>query len=658
MPSFPSRPLVRPRDDGLQLSYQLPHRVHTAKGYPLLAPNGSSIIVYGYETGLKVIWRGGRPFSNEKSSTPRVDRPRKPSNANDDAVMIIDSDDESTAETQHTQQDEEPDYQFEEDESEVDPIHPYEDVLRQIDIPLGSRVLELAVPRILPETARSSLDPFPPALTKDIVVAAVCADYSTRIVTLPLLPPHPTQSEIGIQTVSISGGVSHQETPRGVSATFTYQEFDQQDQDSSRTQGASRSSTGRWDLLVATHSAESSGLLIVHRIPITEEETASGAVYHLRDDEIETRRRYLPAPAVNVSFNPSGYPAPRHSTLLVAFHSGCLKIYSCFTVKPLKASRRSSAPQSDFETSETEGRWLISLYPGFEQSASGLARRKTIINAEWVLGGRAILVLTSDGEWGVWDIEGAGPGTIKGPLQRQSSVQGVTGGSLTAFSVSGRILSPLPGASRSEMSGPTFEQRPRFAPLTPSTKRLREDTLLKGGSTGTASPSLSGAISVYQTNSWKDALPDESILLQHGDQSAVIPSLLSLWRNTVKASGTFDASNRCRVSPIQDISLMGERLKGIGHLPAASRHTCGQSFDMLLTAEHRVVILAPRLTEPQPAPIPRAPLVETLTTETDQQMLQKGQLGVDGMDRLLSGMASTKRSLRIGSPIKRARIFT
>ena len=163
---------------------------------------------------------------------------------------------------------------------------------------------------------------------------------------------------------------------------------------------------------------------------------------------------------------------------------------------------------------------------------------------------------------------------------------------------------------------------------------------------------------MYQTNSWKDALPDESILLQHGNQSAVIPSLLSLWRNAVKASGTFDASNRCRVSPIQDISLMGERLKGIGHLPAASRHTRGQSFDMLLTAEHRVVILAPKLTESQPAPVPRAPAVETLTTETDQQMLQKGQLGVDGMDRLLSGMASTKRSLRIGSPIKRARIFT
>ncbi|PWY67539.1 hypothetical protein BO70DRAFT_390471 [Aspergillus heteromorphus CBS 117.55] len=641
MPSFPSQPLVRPRDDGLQLSYQLPHRVHTARAYPILAPNGSSIIVYGYETGLKVVWRGGRPFAAEKPAAAKVDKPQKAPIANDDAVMIIDSDDESIAETHQTlQEEDESNAHFDEEEPEVDPAFPFEHVLRQVDIPLGSRVLELSVPRVLPENARSVLDPFPPALKQVIIVSAVCADYSTRIVTLPLLPPHPTQSDLKIHTVSISGGI------------------EQKGKERSRNQNTPRSTTGRWDLLVATHSAESSGLLIIHRIPILEEENASGPAYHLCDDEIETKRRYLPTPAVNISFNPAGYPSTRHPRLLVAFHSGCVKVYSCFSMKLSKASRRTSGPQSDFETSDTEGKWLISLYPGFEQSPSGLSRRKTIINAEWVLGGRAVMVLMSDGEWGVWDIEGAGPGTIKGPLERQASIQGVTGGAITAFSVSGRILSPLP-ASRSETGGPAFEQRPKFAPLTPSTKRLREDTLLKGATTGAASPSsLCGSISAYQTNSWKDPLPDESILLQHGNQTAVITSLLSLWRNAVKASGTFDSSNRCRVSAIQDIALMGERLRGIGHLPAASRQTRGREFDILLTAEHRVMILAPRLTEPEALPAARAPGREMPTIETDQQMLRKGELDVDGMDRLLSGMAGAKRSLHMGSPIKRTRIFT
>ncbi|BCS22967.1 uncharacterized protein APUU_31192S [Aspergillus puulaauensis] len=644
MPSFPSRPLVRARDDGLQLSYQLPHRVYAAQGYPIIAPNGSSVVLYGHEDGLKVIWRGGRPFSNQKPQLPKEDKPPKPSRNNDDAIMIVDSDDESVTDTRKDEVSEiDPGYLFEEEDPEVDPAHPYESVLRQIDIPLGSRVIELAVPRVLRETARSPLDPFPGVLNKFIVVSAVCADYSTRVVTLPLTP-HPTQTEMdawGIQTFSISGGVAHEEVPRGVSITFTYQEGSQQDV----------RSEGRWDILVATHSAESSGLLVIHRIPIADDGT-------LFTEDIESRRRYLPAPAQNIAFNPSSYPAARHSTLLVSFHSGCVKVYSCFSTKPSKSSRRGAGAQSDYETSETEGKWLITLYPGFEQSQSSLAWRKAITDAEWVLGGRAIMVLMADGDWGVWDVEGAGPGTAKGPLQRQSSVQGVSGGALTAFSVSGRILS-FPSGGRSEGGAPAVEQRPKFAPMTPSTKRLREDTLLKGNATGSSTSSLRGGISVYQTNTSQDALPDESVLIRHGNQSATIPSLLTLWRSAVRATGTLDASNRCRVTPIQDIVLMGEPLKGIGHIPAAFRQSRSedQTFDILVAAEHRLVILAPKLTEPDADPTPRASVTEPLTVEADQLRLRRGELDVDGMDRLLSGMAGS-RSLRMGSPIKRTRVFT
>ncbi|KAL4805435.1 hypothetical protein BDV18DRAFT_18866 [Aspergillus unguis] len=638
MPSFPSQPLVKARDDGLQLSYQLPHRVYAAQGYPIIAPNGSSIVVYGYEDGLKIIWRGGRPYAKHQPAPAKPSKPQ-PARNNDDAVMIIDSDDESMADTRNGETEHETHYNFEEEDPEVDPTQPYESVIRQIDIPLGSRVIDLAVPRVLPETARSSLDPFPPVLSKLMVVSAVCADYSTRVVTLPLTPPHPAQkiASWGIQTIMISGGVSHQEIPRGLSITFTYQE-------SNPKEGGG----GRWDLLVATHSAESSGLLLVHRIPVADEEG-----YRLCAEDIDSKRRYLPSPAQNIAFNPSSYPATRHSTLLVSFHTGCVKVYSCFSTKPSK-SRRTTGAQNDYETSDMEGKWLISLYPGFEQSSSNLPRRKPITNAEWVLGGRAIFVLLADGEWGVWDLEGAGPGTAKGPLQRQSSVQGVSGGALTAFSVSGRILSLPSGKS----DGTAIEQRPRFAPMTPSTKRIREDTLLKG-TTGTPTSSLSGGISVYQTNTSQDPLPDESILIRHGNQSAVIPSLLTLWRSAVKATGTLDASNRCRVTPITDISLMGEPLKGISHIPASLRQSDSEdrAFDTLVTAEHRLLILSPKLTEPEALPVTRASVTDPPTLESDQLRLRRGELDVDGMDRLLSGMAGD-RSLRMGSPIKRTRIFT
>lgn len=594
-----------------------------------------------------MVWRGGRWFSALKA-TGAPEKKKADNTGGDDAVMIIDSDEDDAPEAQPTQ--EETSYEFSPEEREVDPSSPFEEVLRQIDVPLGSRVLDLAVPRVLPEGERSPLDPFPPVLKNTIVVSAVLSDLSTRVVFLPLVPPHPTQTDPKswrIQVMTIDGGVTHQDIPRGVTLTFTCQESEQ---DQGLRKSRSRvGSSGRWDLLVATHSAEGSGVLLLHRIPILD---GAGQNYQLSEEDLVSQRRLLPAPALTIAFNPSMYPSTRHSTLLVAFHSGCVKLYSCFSVKKTGPPRRASMPQEDYETTEIEGRWLISLYPGFEQGP-GLPRRKTIIDADWVLGGRAVMVLLVDGEWGVWDIEGAGPGTTKGPLLRQSSMQGVTGGSLTVYAVSGRIMTPM----SSSQSQSEADQRPRFAPMTPSTKRVREDTLLKG-SMSTASPSLRGEISVFQTNSAQDALPDESILLRHGCQSAVIPSLLSLWRSAVRATGTFDASNRCRVSPFQDVNLMGENLQAIGHLLAPARRSRAaerQSFDVLVAAEHQIMILAPRLTASAEALTHQT--AEKATTETDQMMLRRGELDVEGMGRLLNGMAGTA-SLRMGSPVKRARVFT
>ena len=633
------------------LSYRLPHRVHAAQAYPVRASNGSSIIVYGYETGLKVIWRGGKEFSGLKRPEPSG-QAKGPGNNGDDSVMIIDSDEEDQPEQSATT--EEPTYEFSSEESEVDPAFPFESILRQIDIPLGSRVLDIAVPGVQPEETRSPLDPFPPMVKNMIVVAAVCSDLSTRVVALPLTPPHPEQTDKAqwhIQKFVVNAGVTHQDIPRGVSLTFTCQEKEEeQDRRKSRSRATQ---SDRWDLMVATHSAEGSGALLIHRIPVREDSTNTN-MHRLIEEDLLSQRRALPSPAQTIAFNPSSYPSARHSNLLVAFHSGCVKIYTCFSSpKTSKMSRRQSKAEEDYGSISTEGIWLMSLYPGFEIGPSGIPRRKTIIDANWVLGGRAVMVLLADGEWGVWDIEGAGPGTMKGPLHRQSSVQGVTGGSLTTYAVSGRIVAPLSNTQTEA------EQRPRFAPMTPSTKRVREDTLLKGAMTS-ASPSLRGQISVCQITSSQEGLPDESILLRHGNHSAAIPSLISLWRNAVRATGTFDASNRCRVTPFQDVNLMGENFQAIAHLPAPARLSRAaerQTFDVLVAAEHQIMILAPQLVESDESTVAQAAQQEVVA-ESDQMMLRRGELDVEGMGRLLNGMANGAGSLRMGSPVKRTRIFT
>ncbi|EED14057.1 conserved hypothetical protein [Talaromyces stipitatus ATCC 10500] len=661
-------PMVRRRDDGLQLSYLLPHRIFTSKPYPALAPNGSSIFIYGYDNGLRVVWRGGRTFlpSPRQRNVPDTRQKETPNNTtkNDDAIMIIDSDDEEPAPAASSNEDN-IDYEiFEDEEVEIEPSRPYEPIIRHVDIPLGTKVLKLAVPSILPEKARSLEYTVPPILTASIVISVVCADSKLRVISLPLAPPHPSTkaSDLKIQTLTLDATVSQNEIPKSVSVTFTC-ESNEADDDHSRSRSRQIQSpvtTGQWSLLVATHAAEASGTLLVYSLPIAQGPNGS---YTLPTKNIKPLQKHLlPSSARTISFNPSPYPSARHTHLLVSFPDSCAKILACST---------SSDKDATDEKPDQEGKWLLTLYPGFGQSANGLTRRKTIVDAAWVLSGKAVMVLLSDGEWGVWDIEGAGPGSEPGPLVGQSSIHGITGGSLTAYSISGRILGGPQTTNKSQTAVTEVqEQRGKFAPMTPSSRRVREDTLFKGAQP-LAKPSFDGEISVVQINSSRTAMPEESILIRHGDQIATIPSLLSLWRSSVKASGTFDASNRCRVSPLAGINLYGERLNGLAHLPSPFRAETDseeqQDYEILITAEHRLIILGRDLTpttttKPAQAPVPQP------DTDTDQLMLSQGELDVDGMSRVLTTM-SMRGTLQpnlqpahqrngFKSPIKRARIFS
>ena len=106
---------------------------------------------------------------------------------------------------------------------------------------------------------------------------------------------------------------------------------------------------------------------------------------------------------------------------------------------------------------------------------------------------------------------------------------------------------------------------------------------------------------------------------------------------------------------------MGEAFKGIGHLPAASRRsreTGRTEFDIIITTEHRIIILAPKLTDRVEKFNPQGPVSGKSAAEKDQLMLRRGELDVEGMDRVLSGMTSKNQSLRMASPVKRTRIFS
>jgi len=540
---------------------------------------------------------------------------------------------------------------FQDKENEHDPSEPYDPIIQILDLPLGVEVLHLAFPHLPADLHPSSLASLPALLSQQMVIAVACSDFIIRVITLPITPPSPKSKArpqlrdkltnlgagkrlYGEQVVALSSGSTHQSIPEGVSISLTarrleiLEDVDMGDdngntraQSSSRHTSRSRSRSGlekdqTWDLLVASHSADLSGLLLIHRIPLVAEGTRVSP--ELR---VPWRTYYLASPAVSVEFSPGLYPAPRHSQLLVAEEKGMVRILDC-----LPSSKA------------TQGSWLVSFYTEFEALQDSMPRRKPILGARWVLRGKAILALLLDGRWGIWDHEGFGPRPTDGanaPLDK-------VGRGLTAFALHGwvgytsRSKVLLPNTSTSN------ETRSKLAPMTPSTRKLKQDALFTGPTAVPDGPARGGLFILPTHDASYSRADDESVLLWHRSNVVFIPSLFTHWQNKVRGSGNlFGSGAEGEPKTIDSIQLGGELCNEMCLIPSqqhteAPKRNATQP-EILVTGEKRLVIAAPPLFKPEATP---AAIPSPRMTTADQQLLARGELDVNGMDRLLSGMSN------------------
>src|SRR2546423_1045866 len=107
-------------------SYDLPHRIFCCNIYPIQAPNGSTIIIYGHVEGLGILWRGGKPFMPSTAAKERADF--NGTSSKDSMVIDLDDDEPETAKSTPPQP-----AQFEEEDEEIDPSEPYLKILRNIN---------------------------------------------------------------------------------------------------------------------------------------------------------------------------------------------------------------------------------------------------------------------------------------------------------------------------------------------------------------------------------------------------------------------------------------------------------------------------------------------------------------------------------------------
>lgn len=512
------------------------------------------------------------------------------------------------------------------DEEELDDDEGCTPFTQELKLSLGCPVLHLATPP-LPNVSLSDESyhrVVPLLMQARIVLLVACADSSVKLITLPITPPSAAAKRnhtLGAQICDVVPASAGCSAPRAVALTWTSTTIST---NTPTTEVPDRSEGEDLDLLIALSFSGVASDLRFFRFPMLYSAEKGVSV---SDGGAPFRTLQLSSRAHHISFNPTVYPSPKHSQLLFADTKGALKVYD-----PLASSGLISFNTPFYLPKENDN-----PYPS-------LARQKTILDARWVSAGRAVLVLLEDGEWGVWNVDGGGP----------VSLANSTPTSLTNFAIRG-FVGESSKADTSAASNLTSRTNHRLVPMTPNTRKVRQGDLFSGPGTNAAGNTHRGGISVAATTT-SHGTPDDSVVLWHGNEAHHIPSLVSLWQQNINSGGREVGSlYGPGLVHLEGLNMSGEMFNGIGQFPPRSTSMAANlgnitHRDILVTGEYRFVIIS--TTRPQ---TPARSLFAggdsgSPTTKFDMQLLEQGDLDLNGVDRLLDGMTGIERPNGFGKP--------
>ncbi|TGZ76637.1 hypothetical protein EX30DRAFT_399143 [Ascodesmis nigricans] len=258
---------------------------------------------------------------------------------------------------------------------------------------LGTPVLSLSTAPehlLLTPPSHTPLTPARTLLTSSLILTAACADRTIRLISLPLTPSSNPQPQI----LTLGGGVSSHQLPatsislsllpRSISPRITNNpSFNDSD---SEGNDVAIDDDDDEDLVIASASPDSTGLLLIWRIPIPRYHSTFRPTLPKLAPRPE--QWHLASPATALRFNTSPLSLTRRHQLLVAESAGVVRI--------LDLARQ---------------HWVVSLH--LPVAAAGGTGRVTVLAAEWCCGGRGIVVVGEDGRWGVWDTEGVLSGRLR-----------------------------------------------------------------------------------------------------------------------------------------------------------------------------------------------------------------------------------------------------
>lgn len=304
-------------------------------------------------------------------------------------------------------------------------------------------------------------------------------------------------------------------------------------------------------------------------------------------------------------------PGPKSRELLIADKFGLVSVHEVST-----------------QSNEQFDQWLYTLQTPFESySESSLAQpaRKKLLDARFVLGGRCVLAVLDDGQWGIWDTTAS---QLNKPLE-QFVLSGYLGSAVAGDT-------PEPVVAKKAASA--------FTPMTPNTRKVKSTGFFTAPQSRTDYGPATGGVSVSRTSSLSGAT-DESVMIWHNNEIFSIPSMQSFWqRSTSGASGlgTLYAPGFARV---QGVNLFNENITSLSQ-SAANQSASGLGHlntqrDFLVSSEHRFVIMQNRAGSVNAF----SQALAAVTESKDQRMLDAGDLDLGGMDRILSEMDGRSRKV-------------
>jgi len=588
--------------------------VYSSHLYPYKSSNGSNIIITGTDNGLYVTWNGGKPLTYfAKADAPHVNGTGNYGSADLGIAEEPESDDEAL---------------YESEEEEIDDDQPFPSVVQDLEISLGASAVHIAVPVIAAQSTAHPAVKVPELFSQCIVLAVSTTDGYTRAITLPIDPPSAAtkrKRRLGVRTCNLTG-TSQSSLTRGLAITWTSSAEEENPEPERRTRSRTRSqhfvtSPSAHSLLVGVATSELSGTLNLYRIAIHTNEEKN---YILPHDESCFHSSYLNSPPTGISFNTSPLPSPAHSHLLIADARGYLRVYDTCGTGPVTSSVSNEARA---DTSGEQAACVAILNSSFHiprdlgSDHPGLAQRKKIMDARWVREGRGILAILEDGGWGVWDIDGS-----------------------QEFAIRGFIGDAPETVSQAAKTKP----KPQLAPMTPNTRRVRQDNLFSAPISQQGTAARGGVCVTSFTTS--NGTNDDAITLWFNTNVYSIPSLSQLWARLTSSGRDTGSLYGPGLSRIENIELSNETINNITHLPMrqARQLTSGLGAmniqrDILITTEHRTIIIAStRPHGPGKDIFAGEPVSPTL--RQDREMLERGELDLGGMDRMLDDMTGIERT--------------